>query len=146
LSLDDRRVADSFEYDPDELAALRGRWLGLLDRAVWDELSAEKLGTLPRLRKRLLELGEHLRSVTSDKGWIPQSRERVKSATAACLNLRECLLNLERAAKHLSKTPEVQAFELEFMEFRRLLLRFVERHEGRWCELLESQYDSKPDG
>lgn len=141
MSLDSRRVADSFSFDGEEVAELRRRWLSLLDRAVWDDLSADKLGGLPRLRKRMLELGENLRSVISDKGWIPHPREQIKSATAACLNLRESLLNLERAAKHLSKGEGVREFESDLIEFRRLLLAFVERHEARWCRLLDSQYD-----
>lgn len=143
MSFDSRCVADSFSFDGEEVAELRRRWLSLLDRAVWDDLSADKLGALPRLRKRMLELGENLRSVIRNKDWIPHPREQIKSATAACLSLRESLLNLERAAKHLSKGEDVREFESDLIEFRRRLLTFVERHEARWCRLLESQYDGR---
>lgn len=145
MSLDQQRAAESFVFDAKEVAELRRRWLRLIEGAVWDDISAERLGVLPRLRKRTLELGENLRSVTSDRGWIPQPREQIKSAAAACLNLRDSLLNLERAAKHLSGGRDVRQFEVDFIEFRQRLLEFTERHEMRWCALLETQYERGDD-
>ncbi|MGH8747266.1 MAG: hypothetical protein ACREUK_12350, partial [Burkholderiales bacterium] len=62
------------------LAALRRNWLALADLALWGGAQSSKLGALPRLRKRILELGERLASLGASRSWIPQPRERLKSA------------------------------------------------------------------
>jgi hypothetical protein len=141
MSFDPETVAHSFDFDPGQCADLRARWLDLLDRSVWADLKSGKIGAVPRLRKRLLELGENLRSVQGDRGWIPQPRERVKGAMAASLNLRDALLQLERAAQPLQGGEDFAEFERDLLEFRRRLLLFMERHEARWGDLLEAQYD-----
>jgi len=144
--LDAKAVAASFEFDSAEVAALRAQWLALLDTAVWGELKAGKIGAVPRLRKRLLELGECLKSVVSDRSWIPQPREQVKGAAAACLNLRDAWLNLERSATLLEGGADLPQFERAVLRFRGDLLRFVESREALWCGLLESLYSEAPDG
>ncbi|MEJ2645867.1 MAG: hypothetical protein P8180_13275 [Gammaproteobacteria bacterium] len=145
MAFDEQAVARSFAFDPDQVADLRHRWRDLLDLCVWADLKSAKIGTLPRLRKRVLEVGENLRSVTSDRSWIPHPREQVKGAMAASLNLRDALLNLERSAKLVDGGRDFEAFERQLLAFRQQLLRFVEKHETRWADLLESQYDESPD-
>lgn len=143
--LDDNAVRASFRFDPDQVQALRTQWGVLLDAAVWADLKAGKIGAIPRLRKRLLELGECLRSVVNDRSWIPQPREQIKSAAAACLNLRDALLNLERAAKLLDGGNDLDTFECQLLAFRADLLRFIETHEQVWYTLLETLYSKEPD-
>lgn len=145
MSFDDSLLRRSFEFDADQTEDLRQRWLSLLDLCVWGDLKSSKIGTLPRLRKRTLELGENLRSVLNDRTWIPQVRERIKGAMAASLNLRDALLQLERSAKLVEGGRDFSRFEASLLEFRGRLLQFMEHHERMWGDLLESQYDRPPE-
>ena len=151
-ALDSDTVAQSFAFDADEVHALKQAWLDLVELAMWGELKSAKLGALTRLRKRLTELGEGMRSLFHDRAWIPNARERVKGAMAASLNLRDALLNLERAAKLVEPVPEApedfERFEAALLSFRRRLLLTMEQHEQLWAQLLESLYehgDDEPD-
>lgn len=136
-----QRVAESFAFDARSVADLRARWGALMDLCVWGDLKAAKIGALPRLRKRVLEVGEHMRSLFSDRAWVPVARERVKGAMAASLNLRDTLLSLERAAKLIEGGEDFAEFEAAMLGFRRDLLAVMERHEQLWGDLLEAQYD-----
>lgn len=145
MAFDEQSVARSFAFDPDQVAELRRRWCDLMDMCVWADLKSGKIGAVPRLRKRMLELGEALRSVASDRSWIPHPREQVKGALAASLNLRDALLSLERAARLIDGGRDFAAFEVDLLAFRERLLKFVEKHEMLWGDLLESQYDGPVD-
>ena len=142
MPFDKELVAESFAFDPDQIADLRTRWRDLVDLAVWGDLKTQKIGAVPRLRKRLLELGENLRSVVNDRSWIPQERERIKGAMGAMLNLRDALLQLERAAQVIDGGEDFPQFEKDVLDFRQRLLVFVEKHEKLWGDLLESLYDA----
>lgn len=142
MSFDQELVRHSFDFDLEQTQELRQRWLALLDLCVWGDLKSPKIGTLPRLRKRVLELGENLRSVLNDRAWIPQDRERIKGAMAASLNLRDALLQLERSAKLVEGGEDFARFEAQVLELRKRLLMFMEKHERMWGDLLESQYDT----
>jgi hypothetical protein len=146
MTLDPRAVQRSFAFEPGRIADLRRQWAGLMETLVWGELRSSKLGALPRLRKRFLELGENLRSVVNDREWIPQPRERVKGAMGACLNLRDALNQVERGATTLESGEDFPTFEQDLLAFRQQLLVFLEHHEAQWGELLESQYDEAPEG
>jgi hypothetical protein len=145
MPFDPKLVAESFAFDSDQVADLRTRWRDLLDLAVWGDLKTQKIGAVPRLRKRLLELGENLRSVINDRSWIPQERERIKGAMGAMLNLRDALLQLERAAQVIDGGEDFPRFEQDILELRQRLLVFVEKHEKLWGDLLESLYDEAED-
>ncbi|MEJ2060652.1 MAG: hypothetical protein P8Y64_09225 [Gammaproteobacteria bacterium] len=141
MAFEDSAVRSSFDFDPAQIADLRERWRNLLDLSVWGDIKSQKIGAVPRLRKRLLETGESMRSVVNDRDWIPQVRERVKGAMAASLNLRDALLGLERSAQVLDGGEDFSAFERDLLEFRHRLLLFIEKHEQQWGDLLEEQYD-----
>ncbi len=140
MALDAQQVAVSFQFDPEQVADLHSRWLRLLDLSVWGELKSAQMGVLPRLRKRLLELGENLRSLLSDRTWIPQPREQVKGAMGASLRLRDSLGDLERAAALIEGGADFPQFERGLLEFRQRLLTLMEGHEHVWAGLLDSQY------
>lgn len=146
MAFDESLVHQSFEFDAAQVDELRTRWLALMELCVWGELKSQTLGALPKLRKRLLETGENLRSVLNDRGWIPQLRERIKGAMAASLNLRDALLQLDRAAKVIDGGADFARFEQDVLAFRQALLLFMEKHERMWGDLLESQYDEPVDG
>jgi len=145
MVFDPELVAESFAFDTEAVADLRSRWAALMDLCVWGDLKASKIGALPRLRKRVLEVGEHMRSLFSDRAWMPVARERVKGAMAASLNLRDALLSLERSAKLVEGGEDFAAFESAMLSFRRDLLALMERHESQWGDLLEAQYDAADD-
>jgi hypothetical protein len=145
MPFDPDLLQQSFAFDRGQTQALRRRWGALMDTLVWGDVRSSKLGALPRLRKRFLELGEHLRSVVNDRGWIPQPRERVKGALGACLNLRDTLNQVEKGSGALDGGADFPAFEQELLAFRHQLLVFLEHHERLWGDLLESQYDEVPE-
>ncbi len=140
MSFDPKHLERSFAFDPDTVTALRENWSALMVAVVWDDLKSGTIGALPRLRKRILEVGENLRSLLSDRRWIPHERERVKGAMAASLNLRDSLLQADRAAKLVSEGSDFPRFEARYLAFRQQLLAFIEAHEGIWADLLESLY------
>ncbi len=142
---DSEEIEQLLQFDPGQLAGLRQQWLRLMDLVVWEELNFDRLGALPRLRKRLLEVGENLRSLTADRAWIPQPRERLKSALGSSIKLRDSLLALERAAKGLTGGAAAAEFERELLAFRQALLVLVEQHEYRWADRLDRQYDDAED-
>ncbi|WP_018935384.1 hypothetical protein [Thioalkalivibrio sp. ALJ24] len=141
MPFDPQQLEASFAFDPETTADLRERWMHLIHDAVWADLKTGTIGAIPRLRKRLLELGENLRSLLSDRAWIPHERERVKGAMAASLNLRDSLNQTDRAAKLLNGGEDFERFEADYLAFRKALLAFIELHEQRWGDLLESLYD-----
>lgn len=145
MAFDPEQLEKSFAFDPGSVAQLRAAWSGLIVAVVWDDLKSGSIGALPRLRKRVLEVGENLRSLLSDRRWIPHERERVKGAMAASLNLRDSLLQADRAAKLVSGGEDFKPFEEQYLSFRQQLLAFIEIHEQRWGNLLESLYAEDPD-
>lgn len=144
MAFDPERLERSFAFDPATVADLRTAWSELIVAAVWDDLKSSSIGALPRLRKRMLEVGENLRSLLSDRRWIPHERERVKGAMAASLNLRDSLLQADRAAKLVSGGEDFKRFEERYLSFRRRLLTLIETHEQHWGDLLESLYAADP--
>ena len=140
MAFDPARVSASFDFDRDVLAALRRDWLELLDLAVFGDVRSSKIGAVDRLRKRLLESGESLRSLTNDRGWIPHPREQIKGAMGASVKLRDVLLGLERAAQSVDGGRDFARFEQKLLGFRHALLQLLERHETQWATLLEEQY------
>jgi len=145
MSFDPKQLERSFAFDPETVAVLRENWSELIVAVVWDDLKSGTIGALPRLRKRVLEVGENLRSLLSDRRWIPHERERVKGAMAASLNLRDSLLQADRAAKLVSEGSDFTRFEARYLAFRQQLLAFIETHEQIWAELLESLYSDDAD-
>lgn len=145
MPFDETLVQASFDFDAEQITDLRNRWRDLMDLCVWGDLKSQKIGAIPRLRKRVLETGENLRSVLNDRRWIPQVRERIKGAMAASLNLRDALLQLERAAQVVDGGEDFKQFERDILDFRQQLLLFMEKHEKLWGDLLESLYDEPLD-
>jgi hypothetical protein len=145
MPFDPERLERSFAFDPEAVARLRATWTDLIVAVVWADLKSGTIGALPRLRKRVLEVGENLRSLLTDRRWIPHERERVKGAMAASLNLRDSLLQADRAAKLVSEGDGFTQFEALYLGFRHQVLTLIELHEQQWAELLESLYHDDVD-
>jgi len=137
--MDSETVKQALVIDPGWVRAARRAWLALIELAVWGDLSSSSLGTMPRVRKRVLEVGEKFRGLAADRVWIPHPREQVKSALACALGLRDSLGELERAAASLDGGADLDAFVGGLHELRRLVAG-IEPLEGRWAQLLDSQY------
>lgn len=135
----------SFTFDPESVADLRRLWTELAEIAVWGDLKSGTIGAVPRVRKRVLEVGENTRSLISDRRWIPNDRERVKGAMAASLNLRDSLMQADRAVKLLTGGDAFADFEHRYLLFRKHLLTLMEKHEQCWGDLLESLYSEDPE-
>ena len=141
MPFDKKQVNDSFKFDPATLDTLRKEWLSLLDLTVFGDVKSSKIGAADRLRRRLLEMGEGLRSLTNDRSWIPHPRDQIKGAMGACVKLRDTLLGLERAARFIDNGKDFPHFEHELLNFRQRLLQLLETHEAQWAHLLDEQYE-----
>lgn len=130
--------ADPAGPSPELLYALKTEWLALIELAVWGDIKSEKLGAVSKLRKRILDLGERLRSVSNDREWIPQPRERLKNLLGSCLNLRDTLLLVERAAQDLSETGDFPLLGARLIVLHRLIQEDLRDAENKWaCTLTE---------
>lgn len=140
MTFDQKQLAQSFMFDPDAVKRLREAWRELMDLSVWGDLHAGKIGAVARLRKRLLEVGENMRSFVASRDWIPHQREQLKSGLGSSVKLRDSLLSLERAAVSLESGEDFKGFEALLLGFRQELLTLMEKHEAQWAALLDSQY------
>ena len=139
--LDPEEVQASLAFDPDQIAAFRTRWARLMELAVFGDLKAGEIGALPKLRKRLLEYGEKIRSLFNDRSWIPQPREQVKSVLTASLDVRDKLQATEKEVQGLTGGADLAAFREAFDALRDELVALMEAREARWKDLLNQLYD-----
>lgn len=141
VSPDPARVEAALVLDPSWIAELRARWTALVQTAVWDDPQMRRLGDAPRLRKRLLELGERLKSLTAGRGWIPHPRERLKSALAAAAGVRESLAAVDSLLEGLSPGAAGDGLREQFSSLRLTVEAELPAREQAWAALLDSQLD-----
>ncbi|MDR3391046.1 MAG: hypothetical protein P4L77_04865 [Sulfuriferula sp.] len=120
---------------------LRQRWLTLMELAVWGEVKSTRMGATARMRKRLLEVGEKLRSLVADRAWIPHPREQVKNALGSAYSLKDALLQFERSAQDVDGGADYAAFAAGVIALHQCLLDRLPDLENAWAGLLDSQYD-----
>lgn len=136
---DPAQVDAVLEFDAAWTADLRARWQSMITIAVWDALEADQLGAAPRLRKRLLECGERMKSLVVSRNWIPHPRERLKSALAAALALRETLAAIDGALPALRPGPDAARLNTEFLALQTLLEDELRKRETVWAQMLDAQ-------
>ena len=136
---DPAQVEAALAFDPAWSAELRARWQAMITIAVWDALDAGQLGAAPRLRKRLLELGERMKSLVASRDWIPHPRERLKSALAAALALRETLSAIDGALPGLRPGADAARLSAEFQALRTALEEALQKREIAWAQMLDAQ-------
>lgn len=136
---DPAQVDAALEFDPAWTADLRIRWQMMITIAVWDGLEADQLGAAPRLRKRLLEFGERMKSLVVSRQWIPHPRERIKSALAAALALRETLAAIDGALPGLRPGADATRMTAAFLALRTLLENELQKRETVWAQMLDAQ-------
>ncbi|MFW6349667.1 MAG: hypothetical protein ACOC3U_04750 [Thiohalospira sp.] len=130
-------LAGAFDFSAAEREAIESTWRTLMGDAVWLDLHAARVGALPRLRKRILELGETARSALESAHWLPP-RERLRSALATTLKLRDMLETVERGLEGLDGGADREGFVARFAELRSLLESILEPREARWAAILEA--------
>lgn len=136
---DAQQVDAALEFERARVAELRQQWQELIAIAVWDGVESDRLGVAPRLRKRLLELGERLKSLVASRDWIPHPRERLKSALAAALALRETLAAVAAALPELRPGAEAARLAAAYQLLRRALEQELQERETAWARLLDAQ-------
>jgi hypothetical protein len=139
--LDPQEVRQSMAFDAAKVADFRARWSRLMELAVWGDLKAGEVGALPKLRKRMLEYGEKIRSLFNDRSWIPQPREQVKSVLTASLDVRDKQQAVEKELEALTGGADCDAFTAEFAALRDDLVALMQSHEDLWRDLLNRLYD-----
>lgn len=143
--MDAEAVRLAVTIDPVLVADLRQRWLILMELAVWGEVKSTRMGATARMRKRLLEVGEKLRSLVADRAWIPHPREQVKNALGSAYSLKDALLQFERAAQDVDGGADYAAFAAAVIALHQCLLERLPALENQWAGLLDSQYDEDED-
>lgn len=139
--MDIEAVKDALVLDQEWQAELRQVWLTLMDVCVWGDLKSSRLGVLTKVRKRLLEVGERLRSLLAARDWIPHPREQIKNALASSYNLKDALLQFERNAQEIDSGTDLDRFNELSVRLHVLIVQPLEQHEARWATLLNMQYD-----
>ncbi len=136
-TLDPEEVARALELDGAWAEQLRSRWLSLMDLAVFGDLKSKRLGALPRLRKKVLDGGEKLRSLLADRDWIPQPREQLKNALASALALEQALAELEIGARELDGGADLEAYRAAVAELCNATREELRVRSNEWAWLLD---------
>lgn len=117
---------------------IRATWLELIDVALWGDLKGANVGAIPKVRKRILDLGEKWRSLFNSRDWIPQPREQIKNALASSANLRETLLLLERASKEIEGGADFKDFERTLILLHKAVVGPLRDMENQWAAALDA--------
>ena len=138
--MDTGEVRQAVTIDPVWVAELRAQWMALMEIAVWGELKSSRMGAATRMRKRLLDVGEKLRSLAAARDWIPHPREQVKNALGSAFSLKDALLQFERAAQDMDGGNDSAVFGERVVQLHQSLLTRLAELENIWAALLDSQY------
>lgn len=115
--------------------AVRAAWTRSAELAVFGDLRAATIGALPRLRKRMLDLGERLRALCAARDWIPQPRERLKNALASAIGARDALAEVRDQAAGLTGA-DAPLFRAELEALASALDPVVGERANTWAALL----------
>lgn len=140
--LDAAQASAALALDPAWVTGMQTRWRELMDLAVWGDVTMTRLGAAPRLRKRLLELGERLKSLSAARTWIPHPREQLKSALAAAMGVRETQAAVSGMLSELAPGTDAARLQAEFQALAALVEQNLPALENSWAQLLDGQVDS----
>ena len=133
--LDRDEVDAALELDAAWADAMRRHWTTLVALAVLGDVKTQRIGALPRFRRKVLDLGERLRSVLAARDWIPQPRDRLKNALASALSLRESLAQADAAAADLDGGADLDGLRAELAAIGARLAA-LEPRMNAWAGLL----------
>ena len=134
--MDEHAVREALALDAQWVKALRQSWLTVMDEAVWSEIRGTRPGGSGRLRKRVLEMGERLRSLTATREWIPRPREQLKNALASAMAVEEALTALERDVCELPEGDN-ERLARGLAQLSDVLWRRLPTLKTSWAELLD---------
>ena len=141
--MDIDEVKRAVTLDPVWVDEVRRAWLALMELSVWGDVKSSRLGAMSKLRKKVLDVGEKLKSLAADRAWIPHPREQVKNALGSSFNLKDSLLQLERSAQDVDGGSELATFNALLIELHGLIVQPLAPLENQWATLLNSQYQDE---
>ena len=118
MPMDAETLDRALAFDPSRLAGMRRGWAKVIDLAVWSALDSGRLGVVPRLRRRALEVGERIAALGAPRAWIPHPRERAKSALASALAAVQAIEQFEAELGSLKPGAERDTLLSAFAELR----------------------------
>ena len=136
-ALDTKDVAQALALDPAWAAKLREQWLQVISLAMFGNLKSQRLGALPRLRKKVLDCGEKLRAMLADRDWIPRPREQLKNALASALALEQALGDLEAGAQELEGGTDLATYRDLVSELSATARDELRVRSNEWASLLD---------
>lgn len=141
--MDTDEVKRAVTLDPVWVAEVKRAWLALMELSVWGDVKSSRLGAMSKLRKKVLDVGEKLKSLAADRVWIPHPREQVKNALGSSFNLKDSLLQLERSAQDVDGGSELATFNALLIKLHGLIVQPLAPLENQWATLLNSQYQDE---
>ena len=141
--MDIDEVKRAVTLDPDWMDEVKRTWLALMELSVWGDVKSSRLGAMSKLRKKVLDVGEKLKSLAADRAWIPHPREQVKNALGSSFNLKDSLLQLERSAQDVDGGSELATFNALMIKLHGLIVQPLAPLENQWATLLNSQYQDE---
>jgi len=139
MSLDAREVDAAIAIDAAWADEMRAHWTALMRLAVFGDLKPGRIGALGRFRRRVLDAGEKLRALLAPRDWIPQPRERLKSALACVIGFNESLALVEADAATLEGS-DADALRVVLAELRAGVNAITERANA-WAALLDRPHE-----
>ena len=140
MAFDEAEVAAWVQAPVEQVEQWRQQWLAVMDLALWGELKSAHLGALSKLRRRVLECGEKLRSYAADRSWIPHPREQIKNCLSSGLQLRESLEKVAEILGQLEAGAALVPLRSLWDNLAENLLADLQRREERLVLLLNAQY------
>lgn len=135
MVLDPREVDAAIAIDAAQAEGMRMRWTEIMRLAVFGDLKPGRIGALARFRRKVLDAGEKLRALLAPRDWIPQPRERLKSALACVIGFTESLSPVEAEAGVLEGN-DAGALRAALAELRAAANVLTERANA-WAALLD---------
>lgn len=143
--MDRAAVERALALDAAWFGTLRSCWTRAAELAVFGNVQSARIGALPKLRRRVLELGERLASLGADRAWIPQPRAQLKNALAAGRLVRESIEHVEHALAELDRGAELADLRGQIAALRAVLDPVLGACELRWAQLLDLDRASDAD-
>ncbi len=135
--MDARAADEALALDAQWVDAVRRAWLALMEEAVCAEIRGVRPGLTGGVRRRALEVGERLRSLTASRDWIPKPRERLKNALASALAVEQVLAATAQDAREL-QGPDVARPEGALAQLQSVLGEHLPGLKTRWATLLDT--------
>ncbi len=140
MLFDEELVEELVTPDVAKFDFWRRQWGQMMETSLWGDIRSHQIGSAGRLRKRILELGEKLRSYGSDRKWIPHPRERIKNCLASGLHLREAMDRVAESMASLEGGESLATLEALWDTLSGSLQEDLGLREARLVALLNQQY------